>query len=836
MNHLDLVARRGALFASCAVLALATPALAQQANNQADSEEATNERPGTTIIVTAERRATDLQETPLSIIALTNEMVEAKGIEDLQDLARFTPNLSITPARGAGNNNASFVMRGIAGGGGATGERGVGLYIDGIYMPRTSGAILQVLDVDRIEVLRGPQGTLFGRNSTGGAIRIFSQQPTDEFAGYGKLSLSNLGRFDLVGMLNLPVSDTLAVRVQGGTLNQQGYVTRGTEELGESHDAIGRFQARFEPSDRFNATLGLFYSHSTSNGAAITMTEFDMRPGIEGVIQGNYADWINDSFKLAGQAPIAALNDSRIVTGDPYRATSLCLIDDFNPDYDAACDQFTEDNYFQADLNMSLDLSETLTLSTVTGYSTLKHRGNTDFSMLGLETRTDNVDSDVFYQEVQLNAGLFDGLFDLVVGGNYFWEDSVAPNQSLIRRGTSAFPSTAGTPANADGGLFRSAVSTIGQESTSFGLFASGTLHIGDRFNLTGGVRRAWDQKDYSQERFPGGSPGTADFTPLPGTTSTYVESSADFSAVDWRGTADFQITPDIMIYATVSKAYKAGTFSYTVASYNAANATRLVDPIDYSGAAQSRAINPIPNEKVINYEAGLRMDLFDGRLRLNPTVFRMDFTNRQAAVQVACNTGALVGVIPGSSACPVGFLIQVTNQGDVRLEGFELDGQLSLTDNLFLDGSMAYFTPTLISAPAGTVNLFPDAPSPTFNIGATWVGDVPGGELQLNANYTWQGEMETHPSSGTDSSYTLPSYGLLNARARLTLNDYPISFTLFSNNLLNKTYATYAQRFGGGFWDSGNRLATGALPDRSALSENRGRPREVGLTVQYSF
>ena len=812
------IGRKVALASSCAVMALAMPALAQDS----EENEATNERPGSTIVVTAERRETNLQETPLSIIALNNAMVEAKGIEDLQDLARFTPNLSITPARGAGNNNANFVMRGIAGGGGATGERGVGLYIDGIYMPRTSGAILQVLDVERIEVLRGPQGTLFGRNSTGGAIRIFSQQPTDEFEGYGRVSLSNLGRFDLVGMLNVPVSDSLSFRVQGGTLNQQGYMTRGDEKLGESSDSIGRFQARFEPSSNFSATLGLLYSHSTSNGAAIQMTEFDMRPGIEGVIQGNYADWINDAFKLAGQAPIAALNDSRIVTGDPYRATSICLIDDFNPDYDDACDQFTTDDYFQADLNMSLDLSDTLTLSTVTGYSTLKHRGNVDFSMIGIETRTDNVDSDVFYQEVQLNAGLFDGLFDLVVGGNYFWEDSLAPNETLTRRGTSAFPSNPGTPANADAGLFRGAVTVVGQESTSYGLFASGTLHLGDSVNLTGGVRRAWDEKDYTQERF-----AASDFVPAPGTTSTFVESSANFSAVDWRGTADWRITPEIMLYATASKAYKAGTFSYTVVGFTNANQA--------TGPAQSAGIRPIPNEKVVNFEAGLRMELFDGVLRLNPTVFRMDFTNRQAAVQVTCGTGALAGVVPGSTACPVGFLIQVTNQGDVRLEGFELDGMLSISDNLFIDGSMAYFTPTLISAPAGTVNLFPDAPSPTFNIGATWIGEMAAGDLQLNANYTWQGEMETHPSTGTDSSYTLPSYGLLNARARLSLNDYPLSFTLFANNLLNKTYATYAQRFGGGFWDAGSGAGL-AAPQRSALSENRGRPREVGLTMQYNF
>ena len=818
---------RGALLASIAACAIATPAQAQQ---PIDDDE-TEARFGTAIIVTAERRETNIQETPLSIIAVTQETIEAKGIEDLQDLARYTPNLSITPARGAGNNNASFVIRGIAGGGGATGERGVGLYIDGIFMPRTSGAILQVLDIDRIEVLRGPQGTLFGRNSTGGAIRIFSQQPTDQFAGYGKLTLARNGRFDLVGMLNVPLSDTLAVRVQGASLNQQGYVARGSEMLGESSDSIGRFQARFEPSASFNATLGLVYSRSKSNGAAVTMTEFDMRPGIEGVIQGNYADWINDAFKLAGQAPLAAFNDPRIVTGDPYKATSLCLIGDFDPDYDRACDQFTKDDYFQADLNMSLDLSDTLTLSTVTGYSTLEHRGNTDFSALGFEKRTDNVDSEVFYQEVQLNAGAFDGLFDLVVGGNYFWEDSLAPNENFIRRGTSVFPSNPGTPRNADAGLFRSAVSTIGQTATSYGLFASGTMHIGDSINLTGGVRRAWDTKDYFQERFA--VPG--EFVAVPGTTSTFVERSADFTAWDWRGTADWRITPNIMVYATASKAYKAGTFSYTVAAYNAALATRPVNPIDYSGAAQSLLINPIPNEKVINYEAGLRMDLFDGVLRLNPTIFRMDYTNRQAAVQVTCGTGALAGITPGSTACPVGFLIQVTNQGDVQIEGFELDGVLSLSDHLFIDGSMALFTPKLIEAPAGTVNLFPDAPSPTFNVGANWRGDVADGELTLNASYTWQGEMETHPSSGTDSSYTLPSYGLVNARAQLRLSEYPISFTLYANNLFDKVYATFAQRFGGGFWDAGSGAGL-AAPPRSALSENRGRPREVGMSIRYDF
>jgi iron complex outermembrane receptor protein len=812
------------MLAGTAAAGWSVPALAQVA------AEPGAERPGIgqTIIVTAERRATNLQDTPLSIVAVTQETIAAKGIEDLADLSRFTPNLSITPTRGGGNNTASFVIRGISGGGGATGERGVGLYIDGIYMPRTSGAVLSVLDIERIEILRGPQGTLFGRNSTGGAIRIFSKQPTDTFEGYLRGTVANMDRTDLVGSINLPLTDGVALRAQGAYLDRGGFVSRGTEELGEERDMVGRLQLRIEPSDRFRATLGVMYNESQSNGTPMVFKEFDMRPGIEGVVQGNYADWINDAFKLAGQAPLAAYNDERIVRG-PLQSTDLCFLDDFNPDYDAACDQSLESGYWQADLNLAYDLSDTVTLSSITGYSTLEYRGVSDYQVLGTEARRENVDSEVIYQELQLNAELLGGLVDLVTGGNYFHEKSSAPNFIITRRGTSVFPSLAQQAAvgfninsptfargDADAGLFRTADTITSQVSDSYGLFVSATLHPTDRVNITGGLRYAVDKKDYRQTRFP-----ASDFFPAPGTTSTTVQSDAKFDAIDYRFTGDYHVTDDIMAYITISKAYKAGSYSYTIANR-------------VPGDLQSAGIRPIPNEKVINYEAGIRATLFD-RLRINPTVFIMDYTNRQAAVQVTCGTGVLAGIAPNSPQCPVGFLIQVQNQGDVRLTGFEVDAQLEITPNFYLDGGFAATSPKLSNAPAGTVNLYPDAPSPTYNIGATWSVDSGFGEVTVNANYAYVGKQETHPTRGTDSSYTLPSYGLVNARLKLELERIPLSITAFANNLLDKTYATYGQRFGGGFWDSG--AGTGlAAPLRSALSQVRGRPREVGLTLQHNF
>jgi iron complex outermembrane recepter protein len=776
------------------------------------------------IVVTAERRETNLQDTPLSVVAMTEETVAAKGIEDLQDLAVFTPNLSISASRGNGNNVPNFVIRGISGGGGATGERGVGLYIDGVYVPRTSGSVLRVLDIERVEVLRGPQGTLFGRNSTGGAIRIFSRQPENQFEGYVRGTVGNFDRHDVIGMLNVPVTDNFAVRMQGAWLNQDGYVDRGTQELGGTEDLIGRVVARWEPTSDSSATFAFLYSDSKADGTPLVFREFDMRPGIEGVIQGNVGDWLNDAFKRAGQPPLAPYNDPRIVTGDPFQAPSLCLLDDYNPDYDAAaCRQFNNNEYWQADISTEFPLADNVTVSTVSGLSKLEHVGVSDFQLLGMEQRRDDVESEVFYTEAQLDILLFGGAVDLITGGNYFFERSTAPNYVINRRGTSDFATQQARGDN-DAGLFRTADTFTRQESDSFGAFVNATWHITDALDFTGGLRYSHDKKDYQQTRnaefLPTGAPGA--FRTAPGTSSTTVQDDSTFEQVDYRATLDYDFTPDIMAYATVSKAYKAGTYSYTIQSWTAAN--------NATGANQSAVIQPIPPEEVQNFEVGSRMTLFGNRVRFNPTLFYMKYTNRQAARQVACTP-------PGVGSCPnVGFSILVVDSGDVDIWGGELDMQIAVTDNFTLDASGAILDyevkdPVANSGP----NLFPDAPSPSFNIGATYVEEMAGGNVTFNVNYAYVGEQETHPTAVGDSAFRMDDYGLVNARLMYRPDDMPVTLTLFANNLLDETYASYAQRFGGGFWDSG--AGTGlAAPLRSALGEVRGRPLEVGMSVQYDF
>jgi iron complex outermembrane receptor protein len=155
------------------------------------------------IVVTSERRETALQDTPISVLSFSNEMMQARGVQTVEDLATNSPNLDIKGSRGTGNVSPTYQIRGISGGGGATGERGVGFYLDGVFVPRQTGPYMQVLDLERVEVLRGPQGTLFGRNSLGGAIRVFSQQPTQERDGYVQLTGGNYGRSDFNAMFNM---------------------------------------------------------------------------------------------------------------------------------------------------------------------------------------------------------------------------------------------------------------------------------------------------------------------------------------------------------------------------------------------------------------------------------------------------------------------------------------------------------------------------------------------------------------------------------------------------------------------------------------------------------
>lgn len=779
------------------------------------------------IIVTAERREATLQQTPISVAAFTAESMDIKGIETMEDVATFTPNLDIKGSRGYGNVNPTYQIRGLSGGAGATGERSAAMYIDGVYMPRTSGPIMNVLDVARVEVLRGPQGTLFGRNSTGGAIRVFTEQPGPEEAGSVKLTAGNFDRADISAMYNVPLGDTTYLRLQGASLSQDGYVRRGSQELGGAEDTLLRAQLAFEPSDDLRVSLSLTSTDSESDGNPQDLATFDMRPNLD--YEGQRADWVSDFLEAAGQPRIDPADDPRIVL-DSYTMPDWCFLDDADPDWDAACEQRNDAELELFSVNVDWNISDTLSLTSITGLSDYTANGYTDWVMLGTERRPTNVESEVLYQELQFNLSL--DTVDFVAGVSYFQEDSMSAGFTLDRRGTSAYiPQLA--LGNGDAGIFRTGDTVFEQDSESWGLFANLTWNVTDRLAITPGVRFAFDEKTVVGTEF-----NSDDFTAVAEDgDSTTIVAPYDEDDVDWRLTLDYDINDGHMVYATASKSFRAGALSLGMGGIRD----------DISGAAQTAqfAESPpfTPPESVENHEIGWRSEMADGRVRINLTYFDMKYSDRQAPVQQL------------DASTPTGFRIVVVDSGDVDLNGFELDGQIAATDNLMFDFSAGIVDPKLFDVCANNGDfLFPGPVEESYSLGLNWSDTIANGStLSWAFNYAWVGEQNTHPG-GTDvvangctaptpgwffdSRYRLPDYGLLNGRISLTSADGKWAVTFFGNNLTDEVYANFATRFGGGFWDFVvPQLAGGiGIPERSALGNTMGRPREYGVSFQYNF
>jgi iron complex outermembrane receptor protein len=776
------------------------------------------------------------------------------------ELATQAPNLDIKGARGVGNTGPTFQIRGISGGGGATGERGVGFYVDNVFMPRTTGPVMRILDVERIEVLRGPQGTLFGRNSTGGAIRVFSRQPEDERDGYLRLTLGDYGHEDLQGMINVPLSDQLYLRAQAASLNQDGYVTRGPQELGGNEDTIARLQLGWHPSDDLSITFGALYTDSDSEGSPTDMTFFNMAPVCPldpsnpfYCLQGNYADWVSDFLEASGQERLR--QDDPRLTADDYAMPDWCFLDDANPDWDDLCRQWNRSDYTQFDANIDWQISDRLSFLSTTGISDFSSSGVSDWQLMGMEFRPSGVESEVFYQEFQFSLNFLDGKIDLITGLNYFNEDSGSPRESLVNAfGSSVYANNA-TGGFANGNLW-GCNNTLGvpctgtvrrlrttgdgsttQESTAYGVFANATIHFTERLDLTLGVRESYDEKAIVSELF-----ASDNFIPQFG-GSTVVSAEDDWNATDYRVTLDFQITDDFMIYLTSSEAFRSGSFTIPgPVCFNAGPTCTTYHLRPQPGA--------VPPETLHNDEIGIRTEWLDGRLRFNATYYEMDYTDRQGASAVA------------DPSTTTGFRIDLVNQGDVDLWGSEIEAMFAVTDRFTLEGATGranydMSNPCINNGPY----LFPPPMDREHSLTGRYELPRPTGNFTFSLSYTKTGPMQTHPGGFTpeelagitcfatpaaavfpstfiDSRYEVPSYNLANLAVRYSPNSGKWTGTFFVNNLTDEVYANNAQSFGRGFWTQGGPPGAIGLsaPPRQAIADYRGQPREYGITFQYSF
>jgi iron complex outermembrane receptor protein len=454
------------------------------------------------VVVTATRQVTNLQKTPIAVTALSGQTLRDAGAATLLDVASFVPSLSIGSRSGTSTENGAVAIRGM--GVDATGSSAaVGIYVDDVYFPSGPGNLLGLFDVNRVEVLRGPQGTLFGRNTIAGAIQYVTNEPENRFGGYLDAIAGSSDRADLQGAVNIPIGDTLALRISGASTQENGFVhdNYANVERGADRTDEARIKARWTPTDRLTVDLKAQYIHESTNGRAV-------------LISG-----VNPNSEFVGLAELFGetqpLNNSYLSTGH-YETPG------FNaPDY-------FHFNYSEVQAVIQYKLTDSINIKSISSYSLSMNRlaadyDDTPLSILATTAAHDNIQ--VFTQELQLNGvNLGDRLHWTLGGYLYDSNERQDPGQEVVLG--FAPPSGAyGNPAS---------------DVLSTALYGQATYKLTQQLSLTAGLR-------YSRET---NTAWLIDQTP---------HVSATFSNVSPQVGVNFQVDPGVMLYAKASEGFRAG-------------------------------------------------------------------------------------------------------------------------------------------------------------------------------------------------------------------------------------------------------------------------------------
>ncbi len=780
------------------------------------------------IIVTSQRYEQNLQETPLSIVALGSEELEKQGTDSLSGLDTFVPNVSIGGTAAQGNAIVSVAIRGIGGApqGFITQENSVGIYIDDILFARPNGALLELLDVERIEVLRGPQGTLFGRNTAGGAIRYVTKNPSDRLEGSVKVVAGSRDRFDISGVLNVPLADTLSTRIAFAKKSRDGYIHRIIDDtyVGGGDSTTMRGQLLWRPTPRLRVNLAADIIRTSDNGQPSLATDFsptDLYPshlyGIQ--VPGDPPPNPASVASVRATAPLS-VSPSGYTNAAADFASYYGQIDSRYEVYGGLIPDVNRFKSYGLSGTISYDLTDTIEIKSLTGYRDISQIQNQDWDRtpIPLVQIHDRNEIEYLTQELQLTGQSFGGRLNWVAGLFYYWDES----ENLRRRFDPA--GGANSPFLGDTGLGSFENKFI--ETTSYAAFGQGTFAITESLLATVGLRWGKDKKTFSSFRegrgqvcLSGGSEVAAVGTPPscpPGSVSTpsYQTVEGSWSSVSPRVALEYRWTPDLMTYVSAAKGYKGGGFNDTIQ-------TRCYrSPLPDCGLGEYEA------ENLWTYEAGLRSDFLEGRVRFNLTGFYTQYKDQQ--IQLAD---------PGPPP-----LVYTVN-GDTTVKGIEAEFLAAPIDNLLLRASLGYIDASYdedIAGLSGTVVITPDVPfyrSPkwSYTLGASYEMPVSdAGDMTFDLNWGWKDSQASFPSP--TNFIIVPSYGVLNGRVAFEANA-GWSVALFANNLTDEYYLT------GAFDPSGP--ASKPTPGLTGVAHDRvfgftmldiGRHTELGVELRYEF
>ncbi len=715
-------------FASALTVAQPLPASAQQGMLEE-------------IVVVARKREESLQDTPISVTAFTGRELDNRGLGGVAALDGFVPNLNFTAGTSGSPSAAQLFIRGI----GQqdfliTADPGVGVYVDGIYIPRAVGMAFDFFDLERVEVLRGPQGTLFGRNTVGGAINIVSAQPSEEIEGFVEGAYGTDTLREVKAMVNAPVTDWLSLRAAGELKQQDGYASRiiTGEEQGVIDRQMVRLSALARPSDDIEILAAFDWTETDETALAQSMIDVD--PTQPGAPLGLYNAFVPPRLGLP------PLTDD-FVTGDPYRS------------FGTGPNVSTVDNWgVTLTASWQTDFAE---LKSITGYRDLETTYSREFetSPLPYASAISDQEQDQFSQELQVIGTALEDRLTYIVGGYYFTEEARDLTRADLLVGIfeafEALPGPVpglpfggpGNPANLD--IARIEDSFV--ETDSWAIFGEVGFDITDMLTVTLGGRYTQEDKTYEFMR----TLPASGRVPIPMTRV-----SEEFSKFTPKVGVEYDLQDDILLYASYTEGYKSGGFNGRPSSTD--------------------GIQPFDEEEVKTYELGAKAQFLDDRLRTNLALFWNDYTDLQISVNRPVGAG---------------FEFIIENAAAATIRGFELEVTAVPVDRLTLQAGIGYtdaeYDEVDASATFDESAELQEVPEWSINLGAQYVWQLPRQlELTTRADYAWKSEVY-HDVNNIELIKT-DDLGLLNARITLASEGGPWELSVFGTNLTDEEYLTF--------------------------------------------
>ncbi len=775
------------------VSALAIMAASATAAHAQDAVPETEDTSDGEIIVTAQKRAESVQDVPISIVAISGEGLAEANILTVLDLGQVAPNFQ--SVRSSNTGSTRLGIRGVGSLANTLIEPSVAVFLDGVYVPRSGSVLGAFLDIDSVEVLRGPQGTLFGRNASVGALSLRAATPKNEFSGEVAAEVGSFDRYRLQGHVNVPLSDNVAVRLAGMAQWFGGpWVNRlDGENYGGSDDFSLRGTIK---ADLGNLEWIVRADYTKLKGDGVANFDFDPTS-----VSPARLDFLRAAFN---GGPDTNLND-RVM--NQFMATGL-----------------VDENWGVAS-EASLDIGGS-TLRMINSYRVWTNDqldGDIIYLPVSLASRRSLFDSKSHNHELQFispEKEWLGGALDVVAGLYYFEEDFGLSEE--LNLGTSfcgvLVPAGPGRTAcsnffTATGG--RAATDQdVFQNVKSFAIYGQGNIHLTDALTLTLGGRWTSDRKEgtYSQVSSP--------FTQTLRANERLTFPGIEEDRFTYRASLNYTPSDDVLFFANVSTGYKSG-------GYNSGGGTPSLSLVDAGGNLVSTR-RLFDRETVTNYELGAKTSWFDRLLTANATLFRMDIDGFQDR--------AFDGV---------SFIVR--NAGALRQQGLEMDLRLAPSRDFSVSGSVAYldseFTDfanaSALPGTPGTQDLTgrPNTFSPRWsgNVAVDWGTDIgsDGMRLNVNSNLFFTSSQFVGTVNDANPQSRAPAYALLGGRISLDGPNERWTIALFARNLLDKAYRPLSvyQPLGGALG-----LSNTVFPGSTANRVMAGEPRAFGASATFRF